>query len=95
MYPEPTTPTPHPIGGPVEIVHGVSVLTIDATRVSAAEAGLVQSFLNRRATLPAAARTKLASDIAGRLRPNVVGIATDATDEEFLEIVARVKATRR
>jgi uncharacterized RDD family membrane protein YckC len=80
---------------PVEMVHGVSVLTVDATRVSAGEAGLVQSFLTRRATLPGAARTRLAGDIAARLRPNVVGISPDTSDEEFLEILARVKAARR
>jgi uncharacterized RDD family membrane protein YckC len=78
-----------------EVVHGVSVLTVDATRVSAAEAGLVQSFLARRATLPEAARIRLAADIAGRLRPNVVGISPDVADEDFLEILARVKAARR
>ena len=78
-----------------EIVHGVSVLTVDATRVSAAEAGLVQSFLARRSSLPESARARLAGDIAGRLRRNVVGISPDASDEEFLEVVARVKAVRR
>lgn len=90
-----TSPAPpiRPLAG--EVVHGVSVLTVDATRVSAGEAGLVQSFLTRRGTLPEAARTRLAADIAGRLRQNVVGISPDASDEEFLEILARVKAVRR
>jgi uncharacterized RDD family membrane protein YckC len=79
----------------VEVVHGVSVLAVDASRVSAAEAGLVQSFLHRRPTLPEPARARIAADIADRLRPNVVGIGPDTTNEEFLEIVARVKAARR
>lgn len=90
----PVAPAP-PLTPIAEVVHGVSVLTVDATRVSAAEAGLVQSFLARRGTLPEAARIRLASDIAGRLRREVVGISGDASDEEFLEIVARVKAARR
>ncbi len=91
---EPVAPPPL-LTTTAEVVHGVSVLTVDATRVSAAEAGLVQSFLARRATLPEAARVRLAGDIAARLRRNVVGISPDASDEEFLEIVARVKAARR
>lgn len=71
-----------------------AAFAVDAIQVTAAEVGLVQSFLARRATLPAEARARLAGDIASRLRPKVIGAPADATDEEFLELLATVKAIR-
>lgn len=68
---------------------------IDAVRITAAEVGLVQSFLSRRSTLPETARLRLATDIAGRLRPKVMGVPAETTDEEFLELLATAKAIRR
>ncbi len=80
------------------MTNGADVTTaraIDAVRVSAGEVGLVQSFLTRRRTLPEAARLRLAADIAGRLRPKVMGVPTETSDEEFLELLATAKSIRR
>lgn len=68
---------------------------IDAVRVTKAEVGLVQSFLSRRSSLPEPARVRLATDIAGRLRPKVMGVPGEVSDEEFLELVATAKSMRR
>lgn len=80
------------------MTNGADVTTaraIDAVRVSSAEVGLVQSFLTRRRTLPEAARSRLAADIAGRLRPKVMGVPAEISDEEFLELLATAKSIRR
>ena len=75
---------------------GVSTArAIDAVRVTAAEVGLVQSFLARRSALPETARVRLATDIAGRLRPKVMGVPAEVSDEEFLELLATAKSMRR
>lgn len=68
---------------------------IDAVRVTPAEVGLVQSFLARRASLPEPARVRLATDIARRLRPKVMGVPGEVSDEEFLELLATAKSMRR
>lgn len=68
---------------------------VDASQVSATEIGLVQSFLARRSTLPDVARRRLAGEIASRLRPKVMGVTTDADDEQFLELIASAKSLRR
>ena len=70
-------------------------LAVDASQVTAAEIGLVQSFLARRSTLPEVARARLAVEIAMRLRPKVMGVASDADDEAFLELIASAKSIRR
>ncbi len=68
---------------------------IDAVRITPAEAGLVQSFLARRSSLPEPARVRLAMEIAGRLRPKVMGVPAEVPDEEFLELLATAKSMRR
>ena len=68
---------------------------IDAVSVTPAEVGLVQSFLVRRSALPESARVRLATDIAGRLRPKVMGVPAEVSDEEFLELLATAKSMRR
>ena len=80
------------------MTNGADVTTaraIDAVLVSNAEVGLVQSFLTRRRTLPEPARARLAAEIAGRLRPKVMGVPAELSDEEFLELLATAKSIRR
>ncbi len=72
-----------------------TILAVDAVQITPAEIGLVHSYLARRQQLPADARTRLSAEIASRLRPKVVGIPIDSTDDEFLELLAAVKSLRR
>ena len=73
----------------------LTILAVDAVQITKAEIGLVHSYLARREQLPADARARLSADIASRLRPKVVGIPIDSTDDEFLELLAAVKSLRR
>ena len=72
-----------------------TILAVDAVQITPAEIGLVHSYLARREQLPNDARSRLSADIASRLRPKVVGIPIDSTDDEFLELLAAVKSLRR
>ncbi len=67
----------------------------DVAQVTAEELATVRRFLERRRELLAPARTRLAGQLAGRLRPKVVGPGADVDDERFLELVAAAKAERR
>jgi hypothetical protein len=66
----------------------------DVSAVSADELATVRRFLERRATLTAAARDRLARDLAGRLRPKVVGPSDDQPAEAFLEELSVAKSAR-
>lgn len=66
----------------------------DASAVTAEEAATIRQFLERRTTLTADARSRLAIDLARRLRPKVVGPDDDMHPEEFLAELAALKATR-
>lgn len=66
----------------------------DVSAVSDRDLVAVRRFLDRRAGLEAGARSRLAEDLAGRLRPQVAGPAPDEPAEPFLEGVAAAKSAR-
>jgi uncharacterized RDD family membrane protein YckC len=66
----------------------------DVTGVSAEELAAVRSFLARRYELTSEARYRLATDLAGALRPKVVGAAENLGSEAFLEKLAVAKQVR-
>jgi len=66
----------------------------DTSRISGEDAATVRQFLERRSLLPPNRRRQLADGLAARLRGRVSG-ADQATDsEQFLEVVAALKARR-
>ena len=66
----------------------------DVTAVTADELATVRSFLTRRYELTHEARYRLAADLAGALRPKVVGAPESLGSEAFLERLAVSKAPR-
>ena len=66
----------------------------DVTGVSADELTAVRSFLARRYDLTHEARYRLATDLAGALRPKVVGAPENLGSEAFLEKLAVAKLPR-
>jgi uncharacterized RDD family membrane protein YckC len=66
----------------------------DVTAVSADELVAVRSFLARRYELTFEARYRLAADLAGALRPKVVGAPENLGSEAFLEKLAVAKLPR-
>ena len=66
----------------------------DATGVTADELAAVRSFLARRFELTWEARYRLAADLAGALRPKVVGAPENLGSEAFLEKLAVAKLPR-
>jgi uncharacterized RDD family membrane protein YckC len=66
----------------------------DATAVTADELAAVRSFLTRRYELTHEARYRLAADLAGALRPKVVGAPESLGSEAFLEKLAVAKVPR-
>lgn len=66
----------------------------DVSAVTREDLVLVRRFLARRAELDPAARSRLARDVAGRLRPKVAGAPPAGDPEPFLEALARAKASR-
>jgi uncharacterized RDD family membrane protein YckC len=66
----------------------------DVTGVSADELAAVRSFLARRYELTHEARYRLAADLAGALRPKVVGATESLGSEAFLEKLAVAKLPR-
>jgi uncharacterized RDD family membrane protein YckC len=71
-----------------------STNTWDATAVTADELAAVRSFLARRYELTNEARYRLAVDLAGALRPKVVGAPENLGSEVFLEKLAAAKLPR-
>lgn len=67
----------------------------DTSAVTLDELATVVAFLGRRWELPAGARTQLAAEIAGRLRPKVGGAIAPEGDEMFLERLVAVKRGHR
>ncbi len=55
----------------------------------------VRTYLERRDQLDPGPRRALGSDLAGRLRPRVRGVAPDVPDESFLELLVAAKSARR
>ena len=66
----------------------------DVTAVSTDELTAVRSFLARRYELTNEARYRLAADLAGALRPKVVGAPESLGSEAFLEKLAVAKLPR-
>lgn len=65
----------------------------DVSGVAPADVALVRSYLERRSALDAQAATRLAADLAGRLRPVVAG-AEEPDDVRFLERLVAIKRSR-
>jgi uncharacterized RDD family membrane protein YckC len=68
--------------------------TWDVSRVSAADIATVRQFLERRSGIEAAARQRVARELARRLWPNVVGPSEGIAPERFLEQLVAAKAAR-
>lgn len=66
----------------------------DVSSVTAEELATIRRFLERRTTLTPQSRSRLAHDLAVRLRPKVVGPPDDLHPELFLEELAAAKAAR-
>lgn len=66
----------------------------DVSGVTSEELVAVRRFLERRAAIDAAARSRLAAELAARLRPKVTGAADNGADERFLEGLAAAKVRR-
>ena len=66
----------------------------DLSAIGAEELALVRGFLARRWELEPMARSQLAQQIAGHVRPRVAGVPDGLGAEAFLELVAQVKAAR-
>jgi len=66
----------------------------DVSSVSAEDLGTVRRFLERRPFLTPEARSRLANELAARLRTKVSGPAEDLHPEVFLAEVAAVKSAR-
>jgi uncharacterized RDD family membrane protein YckC len=71
-----------------------AVYAWDVTAVSGDELAAVRSFLARRSDLTLEARYRLAADLAGALRPKVVGAPDNLGSEAFLEKLAVAKLPR-
>ncbi|MFN2594834.1 MAG: RDD family protein [Actinomycetota bacterium] len=67
----------------------------DVSAVTADEVATARRFLERRTELDPEARSRLAWELATRLRPKVAGAAGDEHPESFLEQVVAAKMSRR
>lgn len=67
----------------------------DVSAVTVDEVATLRRFLERRVQLEPAARTRLAHEMAARLRPKVVGPAENLASEALLEAVVAAKAARQ
>jgi uncharacterized RDD family membrane protein YckC len=73
---------------------GIDVSTWDASAVTAEEIATVREFLARRNAITSEARARLAMQLAGRLRPKVVGPDDRIGPETFLEFLVAAKSDR-
>lgn len=64
----------------------------DLRAIGEGETHVVRQFLSRRGVIDRKRRAELASRLAARLRPKIVGLEPGLTDEGLLEIVAALKA---
>jgi len=65
----------------------------DVSAVSAGDVATVRAFLERRSSIDSRARVDLARQLTERLRP-LVGGASEANNERFLEMLVAAKARR-
>ena len=77
---------PPPIGAPF--------LEWDVSGVSLEDVATLRQFLERRVSLSPGARAHLATDLAARVRPKVVGAPDGWHPESFLEAVVAAKTAR-
>lgn len=68
--------------------------SVDVSTVTAEDLATIRKFLERRTSLEAVARQRLAHDLAWRLAPKVAGADPTSNPERFLEQVAAAKAAR-
>jgi uncharacterized RDD family membrane protein YckC len=66
----------------------------DVSGVSAEDLATLRQFLDRRLSLQPAARAHLATDLAARVQPKVVGAPDGWHPESFIEAVVAAKTTR-
>jgi uncharacterized RDD family membrane protein YckC len=66
----------------------------DPTALTADEVATVRRFLERRTSLTAEARARLAAELAGRLRPKVAAPVENLPNERFLELAVAAKLRR-
>ena len=66
----------------------------DLSAIGPDELALLRGFLARRWELEPMPRSQLAVQLASRLRPRVAGVPEHLPSEQFLELVAQVKAAR-
>jgi uncharacterized RDD family membrane protein YckC len=66
----------------------------DVSGVGAEDLATVRRFLDRRVSLQPAARAHLATDLAARIQPKVVGAPDGWHPESFLEAVVAAKTSR-
>ncbi len=78
--------TPPPVAAPV--------LEWDVSAVSTEDIATLRQFLERRVSLSPGARAHLATDLAARVRPKVVGAPEGWHPESFLEAVVAAKTAR-
>jgi len=84
---------PH-AGAPPDWAAADRLAAWDVSAITPLELVTVRRFLDRRNQLQPHARAHLAWDLAGRLRPKVMGAPETMSAEEFLESLARAKASR-
>jgi hypothetical protein len=73
---------------------GAPFLEWDVSGVSVDDVATLRQFLERRVSLSPGARAHLATDLAARVRPKVVGAPDGWHPESFLEAVVAAKTAR-
>ena len=82
-------PAAQPLRAPAE-----PPANLDVSAITGEELATIRSFLERRTTLESEARSRLAWELAERLKPRVAGLSGQQHPEAFLEQVAAAKAAR-
>jgi len=78
--------------GSIDMLGGAAAW--DATAITDDDLSAARRFLERRSALGAGPRARLASELAGRLRPKVHGADPTIDAERFIELLVAVKAGR-
>lgn len=84
----------HPVATRPDWAGADRYATWDVSGITAFELVTVRRFLERRHSLDGYSRSRLARDLAERLRPRVAGAPEGQAPEEFLEALAALKAGR-
>ncbi len=75
-------------------LHPPPVAAPDVSGVSVEDVATLRQYLERRVSLSPGARAHLATDLAARVRPKVVGAPDGWHPESFLEAVVTAKTAR-